>query len=125
MRSSVKATASHRMQRFEKEIRQIVADFLLKQRDELPLLSSVSRVKINADLKSAQIWMHLGEGDPKRLRSHLTHLNSKRGELQSLIARKLGSRFTPRLEFEEDPSYEQVLKIESILQDLRKDSSAE
>ena len=111
---------SFRLSRFEREIREIVSQyFITDMRDELPLLTSVTRVSVSADLRQAHVHVHT-EGAPEK--EVFQALEAHRISVQKQIARRIGARVTPRISFEKDPSYEKVLKVEKLLRELHEPS---
>ena len=123
---------SHRVQRVEREIRDVVGTYLLGSfKGDLPGIVSVTRVKASADLKIARVQVTLlltqneGETDEvfavrqaKLRREAVKELNHYAHEAQAMVARTLQMRFTPRLTFFYDEVYDGAMKIERILRDM-------
>ena len=81
---------------------------------------TVTQVILARDLTHAKIlWSIIGtKGD----RSKAAHaLDDARGYVQSLIAKAMQTKVTPRIEFEFDPSLEKAQKVFEILAHLRKE----
>ena len=113
---------SQRQIRFGELIRSLVSDCLLKEdfyETEVPFTTiTVSFVKMSKDLKIANVYfMPLG-GEFKQ--TLLDVLNSKKYIFQKYIAKaKLQSKFTPKLSFYIDDTFDEAEKIEKLL--LKKD----
>ena len=109
---------SQRQIRFGELIRALISDCLLKEdfyEAEVPFTTiTVSFVKMSKDLKIANVYfMPLG-GEFKH--SLLDLLNSKKYIFQKYIAKaKLKSKFTPKIKFYIDDSFEDAEKISKLL----------
>lgn len=127
-----KGSGSHRLERVEKEIRDVVGTYLIGGfRGHLPGLVSLTRVRLSADLKIANlnftVLLAQDEGESaeayeKRVdvarRDSEKELNAHAHDVQSEIAHKLKMRFTPRVHFHYDEGFESALKVEKILRDM-------
>lgn len=79
---------------------------------------TISEVRPSPDLKHATVFvMTLGGKD---LEQTITSLNNSASYFQSQLGRKLTSKFTPRLKFMEDTSFEHVNRLEEIIHNLPK-----
>ena len=109
---------SQRQIRFGELIRSLISDCLLKEdfyETEVQFTTiTVSFVKMSKDLKIANVYfMPLG-GEFKH--SLLDLLNSKKYIFQKYIAKaKLESKFTPKIKFYIDDSFEEAEKISKLL----------
>lgn len=109
---------NRRRQRLEKELREVVANYLITGlRGELEGLVTVSRVQAAPDLKSAKILVsHLGTDEQRDI--SLDVLDERVRDIQDEVAHKLKLRYTPKLAIELDASLEKQLKVEGILRNL-------
>lgn len=81
---------------------------------------TVAEVRPSPDLKNATVYvMTLGGKD---LQETINALNKNHGYFQSQLGKKLTAKFTPRLKFIEDTSFEAVNRLEEILHNLPKAS---
>ena len=109
---------SQRQIRFGEIIRSLISDCLLKEdfyEAEVPFTTiTVSFVKMSKDLKIANVYfMPLGGVFKQPL---LDVLNSKKYIFQKYIAKaKLQSKFTPKIKFYIDDSFEEAEKISKLL----------
>ena len=109
---------SQRQIRFGELIRSLIIECLLKEDfyDQSINLTSitVSFVKMSKDLKIANIYfMPLGGKDKNQI---LDNLNDKKYIFQKFISKaKLNSKFTPKLSFFLDDTFDEAEKIEKLL----------
>lgn len=112
---------SQRQLRVGEQIKHIVAETLQRGHfhDEALLSAgniTVTEVRISPDLKNATAYvMTLGGGDMNDI---LPALNESTQTFQKEINRQSNLKFTPRIRFVADNSFEQAERIESILRDL-------
>lgn len=113
---------SQRQRRVGEQLRHVVAETLQRGHfDSAVLLDhaagvSVSEVRISPDLKNATAYIVTlgGQKTPEILEA----LNESAFYFQKEIGRKLGLKFTPRLRFMSDYSFDEAQKIEKILSSL-------
>ena len=109
---------SQRQIRFGELIRSLISDCLLKEDfyDEKIHASSitVSFVRMSKDLKIANVYfMPLGGKNKSNI---LQNLNEKKFIFQKFISKaKIHSKFTPKLTFFLDDSFDEAEKIEKLL----------
>ena len=109
---------SQRQIRFGELIRSLVSDCLLKEdfyNDEIsPASITVSFVRMSKDLKIANVYfMPLGGKNKIEI---LQDLNKKKYIFQKFISRaKIQSKFTPKLSFYLDDTFDEAQKIKELL----------
>tara|TARA_Y100000768_G_scaffold326371_1_gene263685 strand:- start:1605 stop:1976 length:372 start_codon:yes stop_codon:yes gene_type:complete len=109
---------SQRQIRFGELIRSLISDCLLREDfyDEniSPTSITVSLVRMSKDLKIANIYfMPLGGKNKLNI---LNNLNDKKFVFQKFISKaKLKSKFTPKLNFFLDDTFDEAEKIENLL----------
>ena len=109
---------SQRQIRFAEVIRSIISDCLFRADfydNEIPMTSiTVSFVKMSKDLRIANIYfMPLGGKYKEKL---LDALNNNKYIFQKYIARsKLQSKFTPKIFFFIDDSFDEAEKVSNLL----------
>lgn len=80
---------------------------------------TVSEVRVSPDLKQATAFVFpLGGKDPDPL---IAELNAAAPRLQGPLARRGGLRFTPRLTFAMDETFDHAERIESLLAGRRQE----
>ena len=110
--------SSQRQFRFGELIRSLVSDCILKENfynNEISMTSiTVSFVKMSKDLRIANIYMMPLGGDNKN--KLLETLNSNKYIFQKYIASaKLQSKFTPKINFYIDNTFDEAEKISKLL----------
>lgn len=79
---------------------------------------TVSEVKVSPDMKHATAYtVRLGGGDSTEM---LAALNANADIFQRDIGHEIRMKFTPKVKFVEDNSFENATKIDSILHNLPK-----
>lgn len=113
---------SQRQNRFAEVIRSIISDCLFRADfydNEIPMTSiTVSFVKMSKDLRIANIYfMPLGGDNKYKL---LDSLNLNKNIFQKHIAdSKLQSKFTPKINFYIDDTFDEAEKISKLLLDKK------
>tara|TARA_B100000674_G_C37322044_1_gene681358 strand:- start:17 stop:388 length:372 start_codon:yes stop_codon:yes gene_type:complete len=109
---------SQRQIRFAELIRSILSECLLKEDfydDNINSASiTVSLVRMSKDLKIANVFfMPLGGKDKSNI---LTNLKNKKFVFQKYLSKaKINSKFTPKLQFFLDDTFDEAEKIEKLL----------
>ena len=78
---------------------------------------TVTLVELSADMKSAKIHVSI-MGDEKQQKLSLLGLQNSAGFLQSRIADRIETRYTPRLAFELDKGVKNSLEVARILAEV-------
>lgn len=116
---------SQRQLRVGEQLRHIIAETLQRGKfDDIVLFESaqnvtVSEVRISPDLKHATAYVMALGG--KKMDTILPALNESSSVFQKEFARKLQMRFTPRVRFVSDDTFEEAEKIEKILLSINPD----
>lgn len=113
------SSASRRVQRVEKELRQIVAQYLLVGfKEHLEGLVSVTRAKVSPDLRQA--WVSVSMlGDNIDVDENLSRLQSRAQDFQREVHRLMPMKYCPKIQFVFDDSTEKILKVERLLAEIR------
>ena len=95
---------------------------LLVQRVRDPHLQeiSISRVELSDDLRHAKVFFTLFQGRAK-IDQVTRSLQKATGFMRSHLAKTLNLRFTPELRFWYDEEFEEVEKIERLLDDIARE----
>ena len=102
----------------KKKISNIIS-FELKNPNVTGLIS-VTKAKITPDLKYAKIYVSILNS--KNLKKTMEGLKESSGFIRSQVAKNINLRITPELIFELDDSLEYGAKIDSILNELKKNN---
>lgn len=81
---------------------------------------SISRVNLSDDLRHAKVYYTMFQGQDK-LKQVEKSLNKAAGFMRSHLAKTLNLRFTPELRFWYDEEFEEVEKIERLLDDIARE----
>ncbi|MBY0275785.1 30S ribosome-binding factor RbfA [Candidatus Binatia bacterium] len=105
------------------EIQRILSEELLHRvRDPRVAHVTVTRVRMNDDLRLARVWftlLEVGEGDKN---AALRGLESAMPYLRRTVAGELGLRHAPELVFAYDDDLASARRIDSLLKGLRADT---
>jgi ribosome-binding factor A len=95
-------------------------------RDPRAAFVAITRVNLTDDLRSARVFVRLiKDGDlPERRREALFGLSRAAGLLRKEVSRRLGLRHTPELSFEYDDGQDDVMRIETLLEEVRAEERA-
>ncbi len=120
---------SQRQLRVGEQIRHALARLLQEGRTHVDALThrdvTVTEVRVSPDLKSATVFVTpLGGQD---VTGTLADLRTAAPVLRHELARDINLRFTPRLSFQADRSFDEAAKIDSLLRSdrVRRDTAAE
>ena len=119
---NLKSISSQRQIRFGEVIRSIISEFLIRGdffNTEIDISTiTVSFVKMSKDLRVASVYfMPLGGKNKDQI---LQFLNNNKYVFQKSISRaKLRSKFTPKINFYIDDSFDEAEKIENLLLDQK------
>lgn len=110
-----------RSDRLAEQIRRDVSDLLEPEmRDHLRGLVTFTAVRITRDLQFATVlYSFLGNPDDRDAAD--AWLFQQRGHVRKAIARRLRMRHVPEISFTFDPSIEEGLRIEQLLNEVRQE----
>jgi len=114
---------SRRTARIAEAVReQVSSTILFGLKDPRVNNVTVTRVEVNSDLRSAKVYVSiLGTEREQNLCMH--GLNSARGYLQSKVADRIQTRYTPVLKFVLDDGVKQSVEAARILRELSDESA--
>ncbi|MCL6563116.1 MAG: 30S ribosome-binding factor RbfA [Firmicutes bacterium] len=78
---------------------------------------SVTRVQLSRDLSVAKVYVSIF-GDDAAVAQSLAGLESAAAFLRGEVARRLGLRLAPQLEFHPDPSIAESVRLHQIMKNL-------
>ena len=78
---------------------------------------TVTRVEVAPDMRSAKVYVSV-MGDEKKQALSLRGLESSAGFLQTKVAKRIDTRYTPRLSFVLDQGVKKQLEVLRILQEV-------
>ncbi len=109
---------SFRTKKIELSIKRLVSEYLVTHRDYLSKFPNVrfeiTDVKVSKDLRLAKIFLIHNITDEEFKEFNKIYLR----EIQGLIARTLTSKYTPKVSLIFDQSFQESLKVQSLLDNL-------
>lgn len=105
-----------RIPRVEKELREIVASYVIRHFTED--LLNVTQVRVAKDLRSAIIFVS-ALGKDAVLKETLEDLQDQAAEMQREVMKHLRMKYCPRLQFVNDESVVAGQKIDQILSKIK------
>ena len=113
---------SNRQLKVGQQIRFLVSNFFIKEDFIFENFDSknltVVDVVLSPDLKNAKVFVITNSVDPNK--RFIDELNNKSKLIQKKIALNLTSKFTPKLKFFFDNSFEYSDKIKNILETIKR-----
>lgn len=110
--------AVRRVQRFEKEIRSLLATKIIRDFGNSLGFLTVTKVKVTSDLKLARIYISI-LGEQVDNEASLEALDNHRHEFQHYLGRELKAKYVPKLEFYLDDTFAEVARIGTTLKNLK------
>ena len=109
---------SFRTKKVELSIKRLVSEYLVTQKDYLIKFPTVrfeiTEVKVSKDLRFAKIFLIHNITETEFKEFNKLYLR----EIQNLIARTLTSKYTPKRSLIFDQSFQESLKVQSLLDKL-------
>jgi ribosome-binding factor A len=117
--------SSRRVLKAAEAIREVVSMAILTDlRDPRIEDVTVTYVEVSPDMRQAKVHVSI-MGDDAKQRLCLHGLRSSAGYLQSKIADRIDTRYTPRIAFHLDEGVKKSLAINQLLQELLPDTRTE
>ena len=117
--------SSRRVLKAAEAIREVVSMAILADlRDPRIEDVTVTYVEVSPDMRQARVHVSI-MGDDAKQKLCLHGLRSSAGYLQSKIADRIDTRYTPRITFQLDEGVKKSLAINQLLQELLPDTRAE
>jgi ribosome-binding factor A len=109
---------SRRVLKAAEAIREVVSMAILAElRDPRVRDVTVTHVEVSADMRLAKVHVSV-MGDETRQQLSLRGLQSAAGFLQSKVANRIDTRYTPRLEFYLDQGVKKSIQVAQILSEV-------
>jgi ribosome-binding factor A len=107
--------SSHRIPKAAEAVREVVGMAILADLKDPRIQDvTVTRVEISPDMRQAKVHVSV-MGNETKQRLSLAGLKSAAGFLQSKVAKRIETRYTPRLEFVLDMGVKKSIEIAEIL----------
>src|SRR6188472_4086277 len=117
--------SSRRTQKAAEAIREVVSMAILTElKDPRVRNVTVTQVEVTPDMRQAKVFVSI-MGDDKQQNLVLHGLENSAGFLQSKVAKRIDTRYTPRLSFVLDLGVKRSIEIAQILQQVLPKQPAE
>ena len=112
---------SRRMQKAAQAIREVVGTSILRDLMDPRIQNvTVTNVEVSRDMRRARVYVSV-MGDDKKQQLCLYGLQHAAGFLQSKVAKRIDTRYTPILKFVLDMGVKKSIEINEILQSVLPD----
>jgi len=112
---------SRRMQKAAQAIREVVGTSILRDLMDPRIQNvTVTNVEVSRDMRRARVYVSV-MGDEKQQQLCLYGLQHAAGFLQSKVAKRIDTRYTPVLKFVLDMGVKKSIEINEILQSVLPD----
>ena len=117
--------ASRRTLKAAEAIREVVATSLLTDlKDPRVQGATITKVEVAGDMRTAKVYF-MTRGDEGKERTVLKGLQSAAGFLQSKVAKRIDSRYTPTLQFMVDEGVKNLIRVTDALAREHREREAE
>jgi len=111
-------TASRRTLKAAEAIREVVAMAILTDiKDPRVRNATITRVEVSGDMRYAKVFISV-MGDETQEQLTLRGLQSAAGFLQTKCAKRIDTRYTPRLQFQIDAGVKNSVEITQLLKEI-------
>lgn len=112
----------HRRERVSSLLLREISEIIERElRDPRLGFITVTGVKITSDLRHATIFITV-HGTEKEKEETLSVLNSAKGFIRKEFGRRVRLKYTPRIDFEYDNTFEEMERINKLFENLEEDS---
>jgi len=114
---------TYRLARVAEAIREVASETILFElRDPRIKLVTVTRAEVSGDLQHAKVYVSV-MGTDKQQQLTLRGLRHAAGFIQSKLARRLQTRFTPTLSFVLDPGVKKSIEMTRLINEALAESA--
>ena len=111
-------TRGGRINRINPLIQKIISEALLRSSDPLLNKATVTHVSTSPDLKKSLVFVSTLDGNEGSLK---TSLEKNRNKIQKVIGREMTTKNVPKIIFEVDSTFSNVVRINELLDKASKD----
>jgi ribosome-binding factor A len=113
---------AHRLERVAEAVREVASETILFElRDPRVKLVTVTRAEVSGDLQHAKIYVSV-MGTPKEQQLTLRGLQHAAGFVQSKLAKRLQTRFTPVVQFVLDQGVKNSIEMSRLIKEALAES---
>ena len=111
-------TGSRRTLKAAEAIREVVAMSILTDiKDPRVRDATITRVEVSGDMRYAKVYVSV-MGDENKEKLTLRGLQSAAGFLQTKCAKRIDTRYTPRLQFQVDEGVKKSVEVTQLLKEI-------
>lgn len=115
---------AHRLERVAEVIRETASETILFEiRDPRVKGVTVIRAEVSGDLQHAKVYVSI-MGEPKEQQLCMHGLRNSTGFIQSKLARRLQTRFTPVITFVVDEGIKKSIEVSRLINEALAESTA-
>jgi ribosome-binding factor A len=115
---------THRLARVAEAVREVASETILYElRDPRVKLVTVTRAEVSGDLQHAKVYVSV-MGTPKEQQLTLRGLKHAAGFVQSKLAQRLQTRFTPVIQFVLDQGVKNSIEMSRLIKEALAESAA-
>jgi ribosome-binding factor A len=110
--------ATRRQEKVARVIKEAVSDAIANHLSDPRIegFTSVTRVEVAPDLKTADVYVSIFGGDEVMQRKTFAAINHARARIQSLVGDRISGKFCPILSFYMDEQFKKTLEIMNIIE---------
>ena len=110
--------ATRRQEKVARVIKEAVSDAIANHLSDPRIegFTSVTRVEVAPDLKTADVYVSIFGGDEVMQRKTFAAINHARARIQSLVGDRISGKFCPILSFFMDEQFKKTLEIMNIIE---------
>jgi ribosome-binding factor A len=114
---------TRRQERIARIVKEVVSDAVVNRLNDprLQAFVSVTRVDLANDLRNADVYLSIFEKDEAVKNKTFAAVIHARSRIQSLLARKLQSKYCPVLHFHEDEKFKKTMETMNIINQVAKE----
>ena len=117
-------TGSRRTLKAAEAIREVVAMSILTDiKDPRVRDATITHVEVSGDMRYAKVYVSV-MGDENKEKLTLRGLQSAAGYLQTKCAKRIDTRYTPRLQFQLDEGVKKSVEVTRLLSEIFSEESA-
>ena len=111
---------NRRVQRAEKELRQIIANFLVsKLKVPLPGVVTVAEVSVNPDMRTGKVFLSF-MGDKEDREEVQSLIDQQAPEIQRDIGKNLTMKFSPKMKFFVNHSQSENSELDQMIAEMNR-----
>lgn len=108
---------TRRQEKVARIVREAVSDAIANHLNDPRITGfvSVTRVDVTADLRGTDVYLSVFGQSEKAQRKTFSAINHARSRIQSILARKIESRFCPVLRLHSDENFKKTLETMQLI----------